>query len=362
MILILVLKATLILIGAAGAAALLNRRTSAAQRHLVWMLGLTATLILPWIPALRLSPTASLTQFVVASTAADSTGATSLPWLRWIWGAGAAFVLLRILVGHLRMSRVTDVQMAMTWGILRPRLLAPSDGLHRFDQQHEEAHMARRDGLWQLIAQLACAAYWFHPLVWWAERRAALERERACDDVVLSAGAAPAEYAQRLVDVARQSTALPAVALGFSSQSQLATRVEAIMDSGARRQVVRLRDFACGIALVALLLVPLAPAVVAQSNEQSGENTGVTHPRIIYKIEPVYSDEARAAGIEGAVHLKAVVKSDGTLADIEVVTGLGYGLDEKAMEAIAEWRAEPARKNGSPVDAAARITVNFRLR
>lgn len=360
MTLTLILKVTLILIAAAAAAALLHRRGSAAQRHLAWMLGLIAALILPWLPAISPTVAGASTIFALAAGASESAAASSaaLPWLGWLWLAGFAAVLLRIALGHLRMARTTEVPMAMTWGILLPRILAPPAGLHPLDQQHEEAHIARHDGVWQLIAQLACAVYWFHPLVWWAERRAALERERACDDLVLAAaGVEAAGYAQRLVDVARLSIAPPpaAAALGFSSPSQLGERVQAILDPAARRHGIGKRDLACGIVLAALILFPLAPSIVAQPAAED------TKPKLTYKIEPEYTEEARNAKIEGTVHVKAVVKTDGSFDDIEVVIGIGHGLDEKAIEAIKEWRAEPARKNGAPVDALVSIEVNFRL-
>ena len=64
---------------------------------------------------------------------------------------------------------------------------------------HELAHIRRRDCAAQLLAQLACAGYWFNPLVWLAWRRMQVERERACDDLVLGTGACASSYAQHLL-------------------------------------------------------------------------------------------------------------------------------------------------------------------
>jgi TonB family protein len=284
-------------------------------------------------------------------------GAAPMTWhWQWLWLAGAAAALLRVALGHWRMARTVDVPMAMTFGVLRPRILAPAEGLHRFDRRHEEAHVARRDRLWQLIAQLACALYWFHPLVWWAERRAACERERACDDLVLSGGVPAADYAQRLVDAARSLAKPPVAALAVSGEAGLTNRVEAILDPSVNRRRLSIRDLALSLALVMALIVPLAP-MAGQQPPPSGRETA----QLTYKVEPEYSEEARAAKVEGDVYLNAVVKADGSFTDVKVDLGVGYGLDEKAIEAIEQWQATPATQDGEAVDSTVKITVNFRL-
>ena len=88
---------------------------------------------------------------------------------------------------------------------------------------------------------------------------------------------------------------------------------------------------------------------------------GVSAPRLIYKPEPEYSPEARQAKYQGAVILTLVVGADGTPRDLRVARSLGMGLDEKALEAVKQWRFEPARKNGKPVPVAVDVEVNFRL-
>src|SRR4051794_32458102 len=57
------------------------------------------------------------------------------------------------------------------------------------------------------------------------------------------------------------------------------------------------------------------------------------------KIEPDYSDEARLAGLEGTVQIRAKVADDGTLGNLEVEKALGLGLDEKALEAVKQWHS-----------------------
>ena len=88
---------------------------------------------------------------------------------------------------------------------------------------------------------------------------------------------------------------------------------------------------------------------------------GVKPPSLIFKMEPEYSEEARAAKISGVVKLKVVVDVDGKAKNIEVVDALGLGLDEQAVLAIQQWRFKPGEKDGGPVPVLALIEVNFRL-
>ncbi len=89
---------------------------------------------------------------------------------------------------------------------------------------------------------------------------------------------------------------------------------------------------------------------------------GVDPPSIIYRRDPIYSEDARKAQYEGTVVLEAIVRKDGSVEILRVVRGLGLGLDENAMEALREWRFSPATRQGVPVDVAVNIEVNFTLR
>ena len=88
---------------------------------------------------------------------------------------------------------------------------------------------------------------------------------------------------------------------------------------------------------------------------------GVSAPRLIYDPEPEYSDEARKQRYQGVVLLRVVVGNDGLPRDVRVAQSLGLGLDEKALEAVRQWRFEPGRLEGRAVDVVVNIQVNFRL-
>jgi len=88
---------------------------------------------------------------------------------------------------------------------------------------------------------------------------------------------------------------------------------------------------------------------------------GVSAPLLVYKKEPEYSEEARKAKYQGTVTLYVEVDPSGKAVNIRVMHSLGLGLDEKAIEAVKQWKFKPGMKDGKPVTVAASIEVNFRL-
>jgi periplasmic protein TonB len=88
---------------------------------------------------------------------------------------------------------------------------------------------------------------------------------------------------------------------------------------------------------------------------------GVSAPKAIYAPDPEYSEEARKAKFQGTCVLWLVVGPDGKPRDIKVSRTLGLGLDEKAIEAVKQWKFEPAMKDGKPVAVQINVEVSFRL-
>jgi TonB family protein len=90
--------------------------------------------------------------------------------------------------------------------------------------------------------------------------------------------------------------------------------------------------------------------------------SGVEPPRLLREVRADYTDEARRANIEGEVELEIVVRRDGTVGDIKIVRGLRGGLNERAVNAVRQWRFAPGRMKGTPVDVVVEVGVEFRLR
>lgn len=177
--------------------------------------------------------------------------------------------------GELRIRRSVKllsskhVATPMTWGFFRPIVLMPaSAGAWPRERQrlvllHELVHVKRFDWPIQILAQLACAMYWFHPLAWVAVRRLAIERELSCDDNVLSRGARPSEYASHLLEIARSltsRTALPVATLTMATRSKLEGRLISILRKTNRnRRAILLVPAVLLLASFVLALASLHP-------------------------------------------------------------------------------------------------------
>ena len=350
-------KSILVLALAAGLTLAL-KRSSAAFRHLIWLLAIASCLFLPVIsltlPSWRVpvepqllpssgespdpegnpdatrllspdrqaaTPHAPIPQVnpnhqtagspppdqeASESIASQATGWRSLSTL-WacigiVWVIGMLVVLLPLVAGSVgiwrivgRSRRITDgslasladelvkrrgvkrgfalvqseMDMPLTWGVMRPLILIPVDAEHwSSDKQravllHELAHVRRWDWLTQIIARMCCAMYWFNPLVWVADRRMRLERERACDDHVLTNGCWAADYASHLLEIARSSrppvfAARAAVAMAQPSWIEKRLQVILATDRNRRRMkrvpiTVSALTFACGVLLIGVM-------------------------------------------------------------------------------------------------------------
>jgi TonB family protein len=90
--------------------------------------------------------------------------------------------------------------------------------------------------------------------------------------------------------------------------------------------------------------------------------SGVEPPRVVREMKADYPDEARRRGIEGEVVVELVVRRDGSVGDARIVRRLSAALDERALRAVRQWRFEPGKYRGAPVDVAVEVVVEFRLR
>jgi TonB family protein len=106
-----------------------------------------------------------------------------------------------------------------------------------------------------------------------------------------------------------------------------------------------------------------ASGVVDEGARDCGNlpDRSVTPPRAIFVQNPEYTDQARKKKINGTVVVSLTVTVDGTTRDIKVVKGLGYGLDEKAVEAVSHWKFSPALKDGQPIEKEISAEVTFHL-
>ena len=151
------------------------------------------------------------------------------------------------LAGRVKLLRSDRAVMPMAWGLFRPVVLLPNDRNQWLDELcrmvllHELAHIKRRDCLVQIFASTVCSLYWINPMVWIAARQLRIERERACDDHVLSRGVRASDYAEGLLEMARSLRSLSFSSLAtvaMAQSSQLESRLLAILNPRLHRNAL----------------------------------------------------------------------------------------------------------------------------
>jgi len=107
----------------------------------------------------------------------------------------------------------------------------------------------------------------------------------------------------------------------------------------------------------------IACAAIALSLPLAAQDKPVnTPPRVLRKVEPEYSEEARKKKIEGTVVLQVVVSTNGRATDVKVMKPLDAGLDRNAIDAVQKYLFQPGTRNGEPVAVYATVEVPFRLK
>jgi TonB family protein len=270
-----------------------------------------------------------------------------------------------------RLLAVTKDVMPSTWGLVAPRVLLPGGARHWTDRQldavltHELSHVVRGDAASHLSARLATAAWWWHPLVWVAARRARFERERACDDLVLTQGTRASDYAADLVRFVSSLELPPAQSpaiLAMARRSQLEGRVMAILKNDVNRKGLSQSAFMAALLVMALVW-PLAAARPAPEQDQAPIRIGgsVMAPMKTRDVRPIYPASAQAERRQGVAIIEAAIDGSGNVYDAKVIRSIGPDLDDAALDAVLQWRFTPTLLNGRPVPVIMTVTVNFVL-
>jgi hypothetical protein len=227
-----------------------------------------------------------------------------------LWCLGTAFLLVRLVIGRRRVRALErEAQLVMeprilaqaarmcsdlglrrtvryleggpstvpmTWGVFGPVVLLPRCAATWPDERlrrvllHELAHARRYDAAFQLVAELTRAVYWLHPLPWIAAARLRMERELACDDLVLRAGAPPTEYAADLVAITRElrgQRCLSTLGIGMARSAEIRERVVSLLDGEKRRSGVPRGPALVGVGLALTLMLGLSAMRPAETSE-----------------------------------------------------------------------------------------------
>ncbi len=163
-------------------------------------------------------------------------------------------------------------------GLLRPILLLPDGITERLTPSelkaviaHELCHVRRRDNLFAAIHMVVEMLFWFHPFVWWIGARLVDERERACDEEVLSQGNAAGVYADAILSVCRLYVESPLACVSGVSGASIRRRIEAIMSNRRLQGLNRAKKFLLATAgNFAALAIPVA--IGADRHRQCSRN------------------------------------------------------------------------------------------
>ncbi|MBX3119633.1 MAG: M56 family metallopeptidase [Fimbriimonadaceae bacterium] len=171
---------------------------------------------------------------------------------------------------------------AMTWGILPPVVLLPK-GVEAWSQErleavllHEFAHVRRNDFASQLLAEFACALYWFHPLAWIGARSMRENAELATDDAVLRLGVKATSYAAELlhlaVELGKRSPHFQS-GVHFMYKSKFESRIRSILSPSARRRGLSSVQL---LAMVAIVGISVTAVASVRLGSQPASDSGQT--------------------------------------------------------------------------------------
>ncbi|HVS30258.1 MAG TPA: M56 family metallopeptidase [Thermoanaerobaculia bacterium] len=376
----LVLKATLV-IAAAFAVAAVARRGRASLRHAVFAALFVTLLLLPVAPRFVTATTVSIPAALADTVAAPQTPPPALPVpaaepaapdlprsafslfhaARNLYLVGVVFLLASLAAGVWRLRRwgndaevwpegtriaadvacesairravlvviSSEVAVPLTFGFRRQTIVMPAlarewsmDAVRRAIR-HELEHVRRDDWTMQLVARIACALYWPHPMIWLAFRRFCLEAERACDDAVVNASDA-STYAEQLVTLARTlgpRTGVPALAM--ASPSRLSERVHAILDPAQPRGPQSRAAMLLTVSIMVAVVVTFGSVrLVAAAAEPSESTRGDA-------IEDGVREGVAGAMEEDGMYRDAVIEAarKGDIDALDFFAGQGIDLD-----------------------------------
>jgi TonB family protein len=294
-----------------------------------------------------------------------------------VWFVGMALTALLFVRRQLRFQRslgelrlqedgsfVAQVSLGLpaVVGILRPRIVMPTDVAARFDaaqqslvREHERVHIVRGDQLANLLVVVLRCLFWFNPLLHWAAPRFRQDQELACDARVIALHPhARRDYGEALLNAHLAATIAPlSCQIGFGHP--LKERIAMLkhpLPTAARRVT--------GIALV----MALATGIGCVTNSaQTATATPDTPVRIVkWGAFPEYPPDARSQGIGGMVKLAVDIRRDGTIRKVKVVSSSPEGVfDAAATEVARSMEFLPAIKHGRRVASRVVVPVKFDL-
>jgi bla regulator protein blaR1 len=228
-----------------------------------------------------------------------------ISWLRWwqrIRAAQRTATLLHLNLPIPVMSSPARLEPGV-FGIRNPVLLLPEGITDRLTPPqleavlaHELCHVRRRDNLTAAIHMMVEAIFWFHPLTWWIRARLVEERERACDEEVLSRASDPQVYAEGILNVCKFYLELPLVCASGVTGSDLKKRIEGIVANRLAARLNLSRRLLLALAAIGIVAGPVALGVLnAPAGRAQSQTGGATRLEFeVASVKPNKSGATRA--------------------------------------------------------------------
>ncbi len=282
-------------------------------------------------------------------------------------------------------------------GLFRSRIIVPVGLFSALDEQeaesvllHELVHVKRRDNLLRLCQAGVAALFWFHPLVWWLNRRLHWESERACDEGVLRLTGANRVYATGLFKAVRFALGLELPGVSGMSRTGLPARIRAVLHYQDRKdspvKVALTTSLLIGLFGMTALFAPAGPAetpaaapapepsVAAKEIATAAEAAESAAAAKIYDVSdldqipqvreqksPLYPFDLRRAGVTGEVWLSFVVDREGKVGMVKVLKSTDRRFEPAAVEAVYQWEFNPGRRKGETVNVLMKVPIVFAL-
>jgi beta-lactamase regulating signal transducer with metallopeptidase domain/HEAT repeat protein len=254
-----------------------------------------------------------------------------------------------------RLLRSEHAKMPFACGVFRPTIVLPSECDHwTMDRRravllHELAHVRRHDLAGHTLGRLACAFYWFHPLVWTAAKQLRNESERACDDIALACGARASDYAEHLLEIVTsvKGDQTPVVALAMARRKEFEGRMLAILDPELRHSGPTKKQSFGLIASLALVSIVVGAAAPARREAKIAGDSLAIETAPVVKSEPQLADKPEPQAWNNDVETDPTVTTD-------VHQQISQKTSEKIATSVNEVLSENISKTAS---AAASIGV-----
>lgn len=240
-----------------------------------------------------------------------------------------------------------ELRSPISWGVLRPTIVLSPNAVKAVGEAeaiiaHELAHVARLDWAKLLGARLACALFWFNPLVWMLARESHQLREEAADDAVLMADIDGPDYATLLVGAARHDNkaALLAAHGVAPARDSLKRRVTRVLDGSLKRGPASASWILMSLAVLAGITAPLA-AFSATAERPVAKAAGGAVPSATRKSAIATPLPATAAATNiAATDPRAATAAPGALTAEELVGMRAVGVTPEYVEKMREHGGE----------------------